>query len=514
MKKMKRVICMLLAVFMLFSVMAGCGSNGTSTASAGSDAAASGAEAPAAEAPAAEPYTVSVTIPNGTGKSLADEAAVEEAINAITVPEINCKVDLNFISFGQYQEQVTLSLASGSEKMDLFLGMGFLFDLGYLASTGQIVPIGDTIDQYGQGIKDALGDYYKAGMNQDGNIYSVAGIRDMAYANGLLMRKDVLDKAGINIEDINSFEAIGEMCAKIQETGAWDGPILDYLNNLYYYDGLGNDLGVIMSDDSLKVENLYESEQFVNYVKTIREWYLAGYIDPEADTSEDNSETKCKNGIIAGYVMSNKPGMAAQESALTGYEMVDVTWGDTITSTTNVNFVSWQVAHNCQDVVSAIKVLNLMYTDERVFNLMNYGIEGQHYVKNADGTVTYPEGVTSETTGYTFDTGWMCGNQFLSYVWEGNEVDIWAQTDAFNKSAKLPLSFGFTATMDNVSTEVAACSAVVDQYLDSLRTGSLDPDEALKEMNEKLYASGLQTIMDEKQKQLDAWAATNGITAP
>lgn len=508
MKNAKRLLCTFLALLMILTVFAGC----SNTETASSPASETSNTSTETQGTNAEPYTVSVTIPNGSGKSLADEEEIEAAINAITVPEINCKVDLNFIGFGQYSEQITLMLASGSEKMDLFFALGNMVDLSYLASTGQIVPIGDAIDQYGQGIKDALGDYYKAGMNQDGKIYSVAGIRDMAYSNGLLMRKDVLDAAGINIEDIKSFEDIGEMCAKIKETGAWDGPVIDLLNNLYYYDGLANDLGVIMGSDSLTVENLFETEEFVEYAKTIREWYLAGYIDPEADTSDDNSETKCKNGIIAGYVMSNKPGMAKQESDLVGHEMVAVTWGDTITSTSDVNFVTWQVAHNTQDVDSCIKVLNLLYSDERVFNLINYGIEGKHYVKNDDGTVGYPEGVNNDNTGWTYDCGWMCGNQFLSYVWEGQDLDIWEQTDAFNKSASLPLSFGFTASMDNVSTEVAACNSVLEQYTDSLETGSLDVESALKEMNDKLYASGLQAIIDEKQSQLDAWAAANGIT--
>ena len=31
-----------------------------------------------------------------------------------------------------------------------------------------------------------------------------------------------------------------------------------------------------------------------------------------------------------------------------------------------------------------------------------------------------------------------------------------------------------------------------------------------KEMNDKMYAAGLKTIMDEKQRQLDEWAAANG----
>ena len=36
----------------------------------------------------------------------------------------------------------------------------------------------------------------------------------------------------------------------------------------------------------------------------------------------------------------------------------------------------------------------------------------------------------------------------------------------------------------------------------------MDPDQALKEFNDALYAAGLQKIMDEKQKQLDEWAAS------
>ena len=31
------------------------------------------------------------------------------------------------------------------------------------------------------------------------------------------------------------------------------------------------------------------------------------------------------------------------------------------------------------------------------------------------------------------------------------------------------------------------------------------PAKAIPEFNEKLYAAGLQTVMDEKQKQLNEW---------
>ena len=107
MKKIGRILSLLLVIAMLVALAVGCGTKNGSASKGGevskpadsgkSSAVSSGKE----EEPAAEPYTVQVMLPNGTGKSLADEAMIEEAINAITVPEINCKVDLYFVGFGQ-----------------------------------------------------------------------------------------------------------------------------------------------------------------------------------------------------------------------------------------------------------------------------------------------------------------------------------------------------------------------------------------------------------------------------
>ena len=55
---------------------------------------------------------------------------------------------------------------------------------------------------------------------------------------------------------------------------------------------------------------------------------------------------------------------------------------------------------------------------------------------------------------------------------------------------------------------MAAVKNVYDQYRMSLECGLVDIDEALDKMNEELYAAGLQTIIDEKQRQLDEWAAS------
>ena len=50
-------------------------------------------------------------------------------------------------------------------------------------------------------------------------------------------------------------------------------------------------------------------------------------------------------------------------------------------------------------------------------------------------------------------------------------------------------------------------NAVADEYRTSIDTGSVDTDTAIAEFNQKLYDAGLQTVMDEKQAQLDEWLA-------
>ena len=43
----------------------------------------------------------------------------------------------------------------------------------------------------------------------------------------------------------------------------------------------------------------------------------------------------------------------------------------------------------------------------------------------------------------------------------------------------------------------------------TLLCGALEPESTLAQFNEELYAAGLQNIIDEKQKQLDAWVESN-----
>ena len=60
-----------------------------------------------------------------------------------------------------------------------------------------------------------------------------------------------------------------------------------------------------------------------------------------------------------------------------------------------------------------------------------------------------------------------------------------------------------------MTNEVVACMTVKNKYLKGLNTGDVDPDTIWEQMKEEYEEAGIQKIIDEKQKQLDAWLAEN-----
>ena len=83
-----------------------------------------------------------------------------------------------------------------------------------------------------------------------------------------------------------------------------------------------------------------------------------------------------------------------------------------------------------------------------------------------------------------------------------------------NDTADMPTYVGFVFNPDPVANEIAACNNVVHEYNTELIAGHYDSPEdvemALQMFNDKLIANGVDRIVAECQRQMDAWAAANG----
>lgn len=513
--EIKKVFAIIVLVPALLISMTACGENNTKQENTGQAATTTAAEKPVE---LTVPFLLIAQAPKEIG-------LVQEELNEYLKDKINATVEFMPISSAAYAQQIRLMLA-GQEKIDLMangtLGNGNVFDYANQVSNGQLHPMDDLLDQYGQGIKDALGDYINI-ASFNGKIYAVPTLRDMAKAESIAMRKDIIEKHNIDTGSIQKFTDIEPILKLIKEKEPnmtpyqygqdSKGDIIDTMSYLMRGDHLGDWMGVLMdmSEPSLEVVNLYETPEYISAVELARKWYLAGYVSPNAATNTDMAQSFIKSGKLFSYMQPWKPGIDAQVTKQCETPMICVKFNEGYVTTGNVTNFMWVIPNHAGNPDKSMEFLNLMYSDPYVVNLIDWGIEGKHYVKTDDGTIDYPEGVNATNTGYALNAGFEFGNQFLSYVWKGDSPNIWTEMDGFNKSAQKSSALGFMFNQSSVKSEVAAINTVFNQYQRALETGSIDPEVYLPEFRKGLKDAGIDKVIAEKQKQLDEWAASMGL---
>lgn len=449
-----------------------------------------------------------------TGSNLTDLQKVNDAINEITREEINAEIELKQLSWANFTDQFNLMLASTSEQLDLMPVMANLYP-SYVA-TGKLQNMTSAIEQFGQDIVKNVGEQFIAAGQVEGKQYGVPAIMGWPSSTAFVVRKDKLDLTGYDINSIKKVADITPILQKITELDSESLPPLvpesGYLEQYKTYDPLNDSFGVLLNyGNNLDVVNWFETQEYADLVSLMHEWNQAGYIMPDAEITQDVGSILIKNGAGYGMIRNGSPGAAEAETMTTGHEMVQANICEALSTTASVIGVQWSVPVNSKNVDKAVEMLNLMYSDERIANLLAWGIEGTHYVKNDDGTIGYPEGMTADTSPYMPNTAWQMGNQFITHVWEGNAPDYNEQLKNFNESSNVSKALGFLWDPTNVTTEITAVSNVASQYRPALECGAVDPEEVLPQFIEALKDAGIDRIIEEKQTQLDNWAAANGI---
>ncbi|MDQ0115165.1 ABC transporter substrate-binding protein [Paenibacillus harenae] len=503
---MKRKLNWIGAILAMMLLLAACSSNN------GMNEAASPAGNGSNDSGEAEaPYELTVAYFT-FGSVPQDQKLIEEELSKITKEKINATVKLLPISLSAWQNQVNLMLTS-NEKLDLMVLMGNTY--ANQVAKGQLIALDELLAQSGTGILEALGPDYANATKINGQAYGVPTIRDLATSYGYLIRQDLVDKHALDLSQVKTLNDLEPILQTIKDN---EPNMIPFVNGtgaspLTYYstrDSLGDDMGVLLNNgQDLKVVNWFETEEYAAQLKQMRKWYQAGYISKDAVTVKESTSDILKGGKGAGNLATLKPGFDTQETRLTGKAITSVELLPPVAKTSTVTNIMWGIAKNSKNPEKAMQFLNLMYTDKDVVNLFDWGIEGKHYVKVSENIIDYPQGVDAASVGYS-GMGWLFGNQFLSYIFKGDDENLWEKMKEFNNSAIKSKALGFTFDSTPVKTEFAAVSNVLTQYRIALECGALDPDKMLPEFIAKLKDAGIDKIIAEKQKQLDAWAAANG----
>jgi putative aldouronate transport system substrate-binding protein len=205
-----------------------------------------------------------------------------------------------------------------------------------------------------------------------------------------------------------------------------------------------------------------------------------------------------------------KPGNEAELMSSFGHEWViknltDPLILDTAGATATLN----GIGASCPNPDNAMLVLEMLNTNVEVYTLICRGIEGKHWVwvDKEQNLAGFPEGVTGETSGYNPNTDWMFGNQFNAPYRDPVQVGAWPKTKEMNDTATPSKALGFTFDRTPVQNEIAQVTAVKAEYGMPINDGHVDPATAIPQYVEQLKAAGVQTIVDEMQRQLNDWKA-------
>jgi putative aldouronate transport system substrate-binding protein len=455
---------------------------------------------------------------------------VEAAINAITEKEIGVRVKLNIYEIASYVTQIGLIMAS-QEKADLVItGPGGPMSFQVMVAQNQLMDIGELVNQYGQGLLKETDGIIKGFTNATrmaGTLYGVGGLYNKVMNTYLLAREDILEKHGLSIASLNSLGDFEGVLAKLKTTEpnmsaivpASGGAIItmeggaffeDFISPVYMdiLDSVMQPLAVSFTSDPYKVVNMYKSTEYKKMVERIRRWNQAGYVYKDSAINTEMGEELVKSAKGITWITGSELGVETNKTAQIGFPITVRQTASGLITTGGITKWGWSVPSFSKEGAAAVKFLNALYTDERIANLLTWGIEGRDYVTKPDGTIGYPEGVTASTVPY-HQVEFLYGNQFLLKVWEGNPPDLRQQALKENQAAPVSDLLGFVFNPALVQNEVSMITNLLTQYRPALESGSADPGTELPKFLKVLDDAGAEKIIAEAQKQLDAWRAAN-----
>lgn len=488
-------------------VLAACGSNADDGAKSGNNASASGSGNAASEA------TVELVWHYPQPQAQADLASVQDAVNAITKEKINATVKLEPYDFGDYEQKLNTAVAGG-EQFDIAWTSNWSFNYVQNTQKGAFLALDDLLAKYGPDLQASMPSFVWDATKVGGKIYGVPNYQTVTNRSGFSIQQRYLDKYPLDLTTLKAFTDIEPYLATLKQAEpneypllmGKDGLFLDTLHPLGYEQidaGIGTGVGIKSSEPG-KVISLFNTDEYKNYVTTMRDWYQKGYIKPDVVSIKNMSELQSQGKFPVTFGLSMPPGVETSiKNSNGGFDVKTAMISEPYVSTKSIITTLNAINKASKHPEKAMEFINLLNTDKDLFNAISFGVEGKHYTKVNDNTVKI-----NDAGGYAPNTGWVFGNTFNGYLLDGQSQEVFDETKKQNEGATPSPIMGFSLDTQPIATEIANVKAVRDEYEPLLVTGSVDPAKKLDEFLGKLDKAGLPKIVAEVQKQLDAWTAS------
>lgn len=558
--KRKRVSMALAAIMTASVCLAGCGNTtdnagGTKAGSSEAvkeesktDTVVSEASEQTEEVKELDPVTIQFWI-GGPGKQK-DSDRVWEAFNEKLQEYVpNTTVEITCMPTAEYKEKYPQMLASG-EAVDLTWIASWVTGSNQLIMDGNLMALDDLVDEYGQGIKETLGEdvldmhrypkddklyYLISWQGLYSNVRAFKVPTELAQLAGDTWLEDtqkVVTKWWNEYSSPDDLQAVFDQLdiyfAALKENdklyagltqatfGAWLYPNrLSSESSLQMYN-----IGVPHMDESFTVIDTIQSDYYRVYAQNMAEFYKKGYIRSDIASLEKNTLSFVKGGeytpntSVIDVHNDLTPSAAQMYSATAG---VDIS----LIQIENEGYLSkgdataMAIPYCADEPERAMMVLNALYTEPELYQLLIYGFEGEHYTDNGDGTIT-----TDYSAQGTADSNyglwkWTVGTCKNSLVTQADVAGYYDELQAQEKDAIISSFINFVFDDSNVTDVVASLKAIDGEYKSMIDNGYMgDEWEAtLDKWISERKAAGVDRLIEELQNQINDYVAENNITS-
>jgi len=478
-------------------------------------------EAPTVSAPAATDsppaateaplVTVTYQYPNTVFK---DVKLVEDALNELLVPIANAKIELIPFDWGAYDEKMKLSFAAG-ETCDIVFTAPWINNYLLNIAGGNLLPLDKLLIDSAPGLWASMPETTWDAARVDVKIYGVINQQIFVKPFGVYVRKDLADKYGLDVYALKSYDELEPFILSILKNepdvipsggaGTWtdEGVGFDPIV------GQGVPAVVRFDDKDITVFNAAASPEFKKSIERARRWYMAGYV-PKEQMADDDAQNAWKSGkfAIGGLSGVVKPGGEIENEQRSGQAVYAQSVGPVFLTTAGTTATTNAICSSSKNPEAAMRILEALNTNVEAYNTLAKGIEGKHWEWADKMNKVVKPGPNN--ADYNPNTDWEFGNQFLAYYIDAKQAEIkaWEATYKLNTESPVSVAMGFNFNPEPVKTELANLSAISVELLGPLTAGLMDPATALPAYLERLEQAGLQTLIDEAQRQLKEWAAS------
>lgn len=438
-------------------------------------------------------------------------AAVEDALNEITLKKINVHVNLEVLEMGSYLSQMPMQVSAG-DKIDLITTFPAASGAYTpMVNNGQLLPLNDLLAENAPEMLEAVPESLFQATTVNGQIYAVPVYTDQTNDLYWSCRESLLTEAGFKAEDLKDYKDITKVFAAVYEkhpdmkmisTGAQN--LIGSAGILFTgatFDTLGTDIAAVMVEnegEEAKVVCIYETQEYKDCIAVLNEWYQAGYIDKDATIREDDP-TSDKN--VFSWFLAGNNGRTLSGDTLAGEPVAHVKLAEGCVTTGVETILTMAIPTSATEPEAAAKVMNLCYTDPELKLLVSYGFEGENYEVAENGGISVITG-----SNYAINAVGLFGNVFLAPPTTENIEQGYDMTKVDQSTLNYSPLLGFFVQTDTISTEVAQLSTVTEEYKKAIECGMSD-EATYQEFLNKMKDSGLEKYLEEIQRQLDDWLA-------